>query len=122
MDRREFYEQTKDRRIRSSYRYYQKLLRNFFAFLVPPQLRVLELGCGTGELLAVLKPARAVGVDFSAPIIDEASKRHPGLEFQLAEATDYQSDEKFDYIILSDLINDVSDVQKLFEHVQRNSF
>jgi len=115
MDRREFYEQTKDRRIRSSSRYYQKLLRNLFAFLVPPQLRVLELGCGTGDLLAALKPKRAVGVDFSAPLVDVAKQRHPHLEFQMAEAAEFQSDEKFDYIVLSDLINDLPDVQKLFE-------
>ena len=122
MDRRQFYEQTKDRRIRSSSRYYQKLLRNFFGFLVPPQLRVLELGSGTGDLLAALKPKRGVGIDFSAPLVDEAKKRHPELEFQVAEAAEFQSDEKFDYIILSDLVNDLPDVQGVLEHVQRNSF
>ena len=121
-DRREFYEQTKERRLRGGQRYYQKLLRNFFAFLVPPGLRVLELGCGTGELLAAVKPLRGVGVDFSAAVIEEAKNRHPQLQFQLAEATEYRSDEKFDYIVLSDLINDLPDVQRLFEQVQRNSF
>src|SRR5690349_12883073 len=122
MDRRQFYEQTKDRRIRSSSRYYQKLLRNFFAFLVPPEVRVLELGSGTGDLLAGVKPSRGVGIDFSAPLVDEAKQRHPHLEFQIADAAEFQSDEKFDYIILSDLINDLPDVQKVFEQLQRNSF
>ena len=122
MDRCQFYEQTKDRRIRSSSRYYQRLLRNFFAFLVPPHLRVLELGCGPGDLLAAVNPSRGLGVDFSAPLIEEAKRRHGQLEFQLAEAAELQSEEKFDYIILSDLINDVPDVQKLFENAQRNAF
>jgi len=122
MDRRQFYEQTKDRRIRSSSRYYQKLLRNFFAFLVPPEVRVLELGSGTGDLLAAVKPSRGVGIDFSAPLVDEAKQRHPHLEFQIAEAAEFRSDEKFDYIILSDLINDLPDVQKVLEQLQRNSF
>src|SRR5262245_18739392 len=100
MDRREFYEAQKDTRIRSSRRHYHRLLRNYFAFLVPPQLRVLELGCATGDLLASVQPTRGVGVDFSPAIIDEAKKRHPQLEFAVAEATEFQTDEKFDYILL----------------------
>ena len=35
-------------------RYYHKLLKHYFKFLVPSGLRVLELGCGSGELLAAL--------------------------------------------------------------------
>src|SRR3954468_1151963 len=122
MDRRNFYEQDKDSRIRSSRRYYHRLLQNFFGFLVPPQSRVLEVGCATGDLLASVKPSRGVGVDFSPSIIEHAKQSHPDLEFSVAEATEYQNDEKFDYILLSDLVNDVPDVQNLFERVQRNAF
>src|SRR2546428_5483809 len=93
MDRCQFYKQTKDRRIRSSSRYYQRLLRNFFSFLVPPSLRVLELGCGAGDLLAGVNPTRGLGVDFSVPLIEEAKRRHGQLEFQLAEAAEVQGQE-----------------------------
>src|SRR3954447_19792141 len=99
MDRREFYEQNKEGRMRSSRRFYQRLLRNFFSFLVPPQSRVLELGCGAGDLLQAVKPIRGVGVDFSSAILEEAKRRFPGLEFCLAEASAFQSEEKFDYIL-----------------------
>jgi SAM-dependent methyltransferase len=122
MDRREFYEKITPDRIRSSNRYYQQLLRSYFRFLIPPNERVLELGCGTGELLAAVKPSRGVGVDFSAGLLQEAKTRHPELDFHLAEVSSYKSDDKFDYIILSDLVNDVPDVQRLFERAQRNSF
>ena len=122
MDRRTFYEQNKNHRIRSSRRFYHRLLQNCFGCLVSPQSRVLEVGCATGDLLASVKPSRGVGVDFSPSIIAQAKAWHPDLEFCTAEATEYQSDEKFDYILLSDLVNDLPDVQKLFERVQRNSF
>jgi SAM-dependent methyltransferase len=122
MDRREFYEQQTENRIRSGHRYYHRLLRNFFTFLVPPDLRVLELGCATGDLLAGVKPSRGVGVDFSPSIVNHAQTQHPDLEFSVADAAEFSSDEKFDYIILSDLVNDVPDVQKLFDRVQRNAF
>ena len=38
--------------------------RNFMRFLVPKGSRILDLGCGTGELLASLEPSHGVGVDF----------------------------------------------------------
>jgi len=122
MDRRDFYEQNCERRIQSGGRYYHQLLRNLFGFLVPPQSRVLEIGCGTGDLLAAVNPCRGVGVDFSPKMLEAARSRHPGLEFAEGEAASFKTDEKFDYILLSDLVNDAPDVQNLFAQVQRNAF
>ena len=62
-------------------RHYQQLLHKQYAFWVPPGLRVLEVGCGLGDLLAAVKPARGVGVDFSPAMIALARERHPELEF-----------------------------------------
>ena len=42
---------------------YHGRLREIYGFLVSPGLRVLEVGCGEGDLLAALKPARALGND-----------------------------------------------------------
>ena len=55
--------------------YYQEQLR-YFRFLVPEGLRVLEVGCGLGDLLAALKPARGLGIDLSEMMVKEASRRH----------------------------------------------
>ena len=38
----------------------------YLRFLVPESARVLEIGCGTGDTLAALKPCHGVGV-VSAP-------------------------------------------------------
>ncbi|MBU6399230.1 MAG: glycosyltransferase, partial [Verrucomicrobia bacterium] len=119
-DRRAFYEEHAAIRARSSRRFYQQLLRNHFAFLVPPDLRVLELGCGPGDLLAALQPARGVGVDFSPRVIELARLRHPTLEFHVADAAEFSSSEPFDYVLLSDLVNDFPDVQTLLERLQAN--
>ena len=59
--------------------------RKFMQFLIPPGKRVLELGCGRGDLLAALKPSYGVGIDFSAETIAKANARHPDLYFRSAE-------------------------------------
>jgi len=48
----------------------------YLRFLIPDGARVLELGCATGDLLAALRPAVGVGVDFSEPMIDVARRQH----------------------------------------------
>ncbi|MBN1813024.1 MAG: glycosyltransferase [Anaerolineae bacterium] len=99
--------------------HYHRRLAEIYRFLVPPGQRVLELGCARGDLLAALEPAVGVGVDFSPEMIERASQRHPGLRFIHADAHDLRLDEAFDVIILSDLVNDLWDVQTVLEQVAR---
>jgi SAM-dependent methyltransferase len=104
-------------------RYYRRRLIEIYRFLVPPGLRVLELGSGTGDLLAALRPARGVGVDFSPAAIQGARTRHPQLELEFLEADthDFECDEKFDVIICSDLVNELWDVQQALIQARRVS-
>src|SRR5438105_5007918 len=78
----------------------------YMRFLVPPGLRVLELGCGSGRLLSELRPSRGVGIDFSSKMIEVASQRHPGLEFYEGDVEDPEFMSRvsgpFDVIVMSD--------------------
>ena len=89
-----------------------------YGFLVTPGLNVIEIGCGSGDLLSSLQPVRGVGIDFSAAMIDVARRRHPHLDFRIADAHDFVTDEQFDVVILSDLVSDVWDVQAVLERVR----
>jgi len=98
---------------RNSY-YYDEDGR-YMRFLIPEGARVLELGCGTGNLLASLKPSRGVGVDLSAAMVGEARRRHPGLEFVVGDIEDPAViaglEGPFDYIVLSDTIGSLDDCE-----------
>ena len=118
IDRRAFYDHRAAARPSEANRFYQRLLRQHFAFLVPAGQRVLEAGCSLGDLLAAVKPARGVGVDFSPKMIELAKQRHPDFEFHTADVAEFSSLEKFDYLLLSDLINDLPDVQAVFEKLR----
>ncbi len=100
---------------------YHELLEHYYAFYVSPGLRVLEIGCAHGDLLAAMKPSLGVGVDISANMVQKASRKHPGLKFIKGDAHEIAFTETFDVIILSDLMNDIWDAQALFENLQAMS-
>jgi len=97
---------------------YHHRLEEIYGFLIPPGSKVLEIGCGEGDLLAALRPSVGVGVDFSEEMIKRASTRHPELNFKLVDAHDLNMlDGKFDFILLSDTIDELWDVQQVFEQI-----
>lgn len=99
---------------------YHRRLEKIYRFLVAPDQQILEIGCGQGDLLASLRPARGVGVDFSSAMLERARAKHPGIEFIEADAHDLSAIEgPFDTIILSDTVNDLWDVQGVFEQLGR---
>src|SRR5687767_13650067 len=87
-------------------REYHRRMREVYALLLSPGQRILEIGCGRGDLLAALKPSSGVGVDFSTEMLGRARQRHPSLTFIQADAHELRLDQTFDAIILSDLVND----------------
>lgn len=99
--------------------YYHQRLAEIYRYLVAPGQTVLEVGCGAGDLLAAVKPSRGVGVDFSPEMIRLARQRHPEHEFICADATDFAASDPVDVVILSDLVNDLWDIQAVFERVRR---
>ncbi|MEK9942988.1 MAG: glycosyltransferase [Gammaproteobacteria bacterium] len=98
--------------------YYHQQLVARYSELIPEGCSILEIGCGKGALLNSLKPTRGVGVDFCAAAIEHARESFPHLEFIQCEASNLElPGQTFDYIILSDLIGDLWDVQAVFENL-----
>lgn len=99
--------------------YYHKRIIDIYKFLVSPGQKVLEMGCAQGDLLAALQPSEGVGVDFSGEMLKRATQKYPELQFIKADAHDLREfGGKFDVIILSDLVNDLWDVQAVFEQIE----
>ena len=109
-------------RYERSRRYYRRRLAELYRFFIPPGMRVLELGCGQGDLLASLHPSYGVGIDLSPVMIDSARLRHPEIRFFTVDAHELDLHEKFDYVICSDLVNEVWDVQRILEMVKLHCF
>src|SRR5262249_1405094 len=97
----------------------------YLEFLIPEGARVLELGCGAGDLLAALKPSFGVGVDFSAGMIAEARKAHPALTFVLGDIEDpaflRSLPGPFDFVVVVDTLGALEHCQAMFPTLHERS-
>jgi glycosyltransferase involved in cell wall biosynthesis/ubiquinone/menaquinone biosynthesis C-methylase UbiE len=104
---------------KSKNRYYYAELERICSHLVPPQKSVLEIGCGAGDILNSVRPQRGLGIDLSRGMLDVARRKYPHLEFREGDAEALDIDEKFDYVILSDLIGFLSDIWQAFNELKK---
>lgn len=100
-------------------RYYHEELAHVFSFFIPAGRSVLEIGSGTGQLLNALKPSRGLGLDLSPGMVEVARRRYPHLEFRVDDLERLETEGRFDYIVLSDLLGLLHDVQGSLEALRR---
>jgi SAM-dependent methyltransferase len=106
---------------RRRHRYYYDYLIRLFQARIPEGQRVLDLGCGSGDLLAALHPSRGVGIDVAASAVAAARQNHPAkaLYFLEGDAADRrllgQLDGPFDVVLLVNVVTHLTDVQRTLE-------
>lgn len=95
----------------------KKLLRNF----IPANKVVLEIGCGTGELLSSVNPKEGYGIDISKKMIKIAKRKYgdkKNLYFSTSDITTFKRISP-DYIFMSDVIEHLEDPQEVFNQINR---
>jgi len=108
-------------RFRRWNRYYYRELLRLLRFVIPPGQRVLEVGCGDGWLLRQLRPSFGLGIDVSPRMIDLArADAEPGedLRFETADIESATFAETFDYVVMSDLLGNLLDIQQALENTR----
>ena len=90
--------------------------------LLDPHTKVLDLGCGDGQLLARLvdRGHRAVGVELNErEIISCISKGLDVIQADLDHGLASFGDKQFDYVILSQTLQTVRDVERVISEMLR---
>ena len=109
-------------RFRRWNRYYYKELTRLLRFVIPPGARILEVGCGDGFLLRQLQPSFGMGIDISPRMIELArASAAPGetnLRFEVADIESTTFTERFDYVLMSDLLGNLMDIQQALENAR----
>jgi glycosyltransferase involved in cell wall biosynthesis/SAM-dependent methyltransferase len=99
--------------------FYHETLAALCRAVIPPGKSVLELGSGTGDLLAAVNPRVGVGVDLSLGMNEIARAKHTQFRFIQADAEQLPLAREFDYVIMSDLVGHLTDVWETFRNLHR---
>ena len=102
---------------------YYRAIERLARFIIPRGASVLEVGCGTGDLLAAVEPSVGVGVDLSPRLVERARRKHPHLELHEGDAETLEipalEGRTFEYVILSDVVGQLGDVWAALRALRR---
>lgn len=102
---------------KKKYSYYYSSLKKLLRKLIGKDKTVFEFGCGTGDLLASLKPKKGVGCDISQEMISISKSKYRNFK-NLTFSTKLPK-EKFEYIFMSDVIEHLQNPERDFENLSK---
>src|SRR5437870_2924110 len=87
-----------------------------------PGMRVIDLGCGSGELTAHLhehlRAARTIGLDNSPKMLEKAAQQaRDGLEFRAGDIGAFEPAETFDLVFSNAALQWVGDPEKILARI-----
>ena len=87
-----------------------------------PYERILDLGCGTGELTEKIKEkgSLVIGIDSSAEMIVKAKEKYPLIPFEMTDATKMGFDNEFDAVFSNAVLHWIKEKDKVVENIYRS--
>lgn len=87
---------------------------------------VLDLGCGTGRILAIYKPKNYVGVDQSSQMLFVAQKNYPLAQWKQSDILKYRTTRRFDVVLLLNVLQHVQNpdvyIRYMLKHFNANTY
>ncbi|MBV6716433.1 class I SAM-dependent methyltransferase [Paenibacillus chitinolyticus] len=73
--------------------------------------RILDVGCGTGDLTAKIAAVGAVptGIDLSEEMVRRAGQKYPELNFQVEDVCHYRTDVRYDAVFSNAVLHWIKD-------------
>lgn len=83
--------------------------------------RILDLGCGTGDLTFEISKsgALAAGFDFSAEMIEKACRKYPALSFKVENGEIFRTKEKYDAVFSNAALHWMKQADKVIDSVSQ---
>jgi trans-aconitate methyltransferase len=83
--------------------------------------RILDVGCGTGQLAAQIAHygASVTGFDYSAQMIEKARAAYPDIRFDVLDARDFHYDEPFDALFSNAALHWINEPEAVIASMYR---
>lgn len=94
--------------------FYHNEINRFICSIIHKNSSVLEVGSATGELIGNLKNIKGVGIDISRKMFESAKKKYPHIRFFCSDLEGLPVNEKFDYVVMSNLLDYIPDIWREF--------
>ncbi|MCB0667253.1 MAG: glycosyltransferase [Saprospiraceae bacterium] len=122
LDRKNYYQNIAEQsdRLKRKNKFYYRTLERLYTRIIPVGSTVLEIGCGTGDLLNAVRPGKGYGVDFAPKMVEIDKKKYPQFHFICANTSDFSVHDQIDYIIVSDLLSTLWDIQASLRNIRKN--
>lgn len=84
--------------------------------------RVLDVGCGTGDLANMLHDLHidVVGIDYSENMIEQAKQKYPHIPFYVADATALTYENEFDCVFSNATLHWIKNPEKAIESIYQS--
>lgn len=118
---KEYFNKIADKRLKVRKRngYYWNDITRYCDYFIHDDYSVIEIGCGNGEMIGKLKGCKKAGIDFSPAMLQNARNKYPDVDFYLMDAENITLNEKFDVVIISNVIGYLDDIQAVFEQLKK---
>jgi len=107
------------RKYRKRFNYYWRDIIHYCNYFIHNDQSVIEIGCGNGDTLSQLKGNKKTGIDLSPAMIREANQKHPDLDFRVMNAENLSIDEKYDVIVLSNVVGYLDNVLNVLNSLRK---
>jgi SAM-dependent methyltransferase len=104
-------------RLKARNGYYNGFLTRWCKALVPPGRAVLDVGCGLGDVLAAVEPARGLGIDLSPEMVAQAQANHPEFDFIAGPIEQFVAHGQFDAALCVNTLEYMWDVGTVFDAI-----
>ena len=106
-------------RYKQNHGYYHNALKRGLKSLIKPEASILDWGCGTGDILAFLKPSYGVGFDISSEMVKLAERKFKKARNLSFVDSQNQISGVFNYIVMVDVIEHLTNPQETFKDLSR---
>ena len=95
---------------------------SYFLYKIKNNSKVLDIGCGIGALAYDIanKAGYVVGIDINEELIRIAKTKFPkkNIEYITGDATNYNFKEKYDYLVLSNVLEHIKNRHEFLEKIR----